>query len=155
MNRNNWKDVFEVVGITSLIITMAFVAYEIRQNTNAVRSSTIQDISRMSYDATILGIENADLRAARRAYCSGNPSDDQYEQLRLFYASLMRIQLNRFFQVRLGILDESEVLALGGRGGAYRSPFFSEIWPTVREEYPPGFVEYIEREVLPLSQETC
>ena len=155
MDRNDWKDVFEVVGIVSLIITMVFVAFEIRQNTDAVRSSTLHDVSRMSYDVTTLLVEHADLREARRALCRGDATEDQYDQFRLWYASLMRVQQNRIFQVQLGILDESEVLAVGGKGGAYRHPYFAEFWSMVRDSYPPDFVEYIEAEVLPLSQDSC
>ena len=134
---------------------MVFVAFEIRQNTDAVRSSTLHDVSRMSYDVTALLVENADLREARRALCGENATEDQYDQFRLWYASLMRVQQNRFFQVQLGILDESEVLAVGGRGGAYRHPYFAEFWSRVRDSYPPEFIQYIEAEVLPLSQESC
>jgi len=155
MNRNHWKELFEFIGIASVIITMAFIAYEIRQNTNMVRSSTLHDVSRMSYDVTTLLIENPDLRAAQRAYCAGNASEDQNFQLRLLYSALMRVQQNRFYQVQLGILDESEVLAIGGKGGAYRHPYFAEFWTSVQEMYPPSFVEYIEAEILTLPQNTC
>jgi hypothetical protein len=155
MSRNHWKNVFEVIGIVSLIITMAFVAYEIRQNTNTVRSSTLHDVSRMSYDVTTLVIENPDLRAALRAYCTGDSSEDQIQLRRLFYGALMRVQQNRFYQVQLGILDESEVLAIGGRGGAYRHPYFDEFWASVHGAYPLEFVAYIEAEILPLERDTC
>lgn len=155
MTRNDWKDFFEVVGVISIVVTLAFVALEIRQNTDAVRSATIQDISRMSFDATALGVQHADLRAAQFAVCDGNVNRDQERQLRLYYASLMRIQMNRYYQVQLGILSDVEILALGGRGGAYRSPIFRSIWHEIKEEFPPDFRDYIERDVLPLSQEDC
>ena len=155
MTRNHWKDAIEVIGIVSLVITMAFVAYEIRQNTNTVRSATLHDVSRMSYDVSTLMIENPDLRAAQRAYCAENASEDQLQLLRLLYAALMRVQQNRLYQVQLGILDESEVLAIGGRGGGYRHQYFAEFWTSVQETYPPDFVEYIEAEILPLQRDTC
>ena len=155
MIREQLKDVIEIFGVLSIVVTLAFVALEIRQNTNAVTSATIQEIARFSYDATVLTIENADLRAARQAVCSGNLDDSQRFQLRLFYAALLRIQMNRFFQMQLGIIDEEMILALGGKGGAYRNPFFAQIWPELKIDFTPDFHEYIEREVLPLSQDTC
>jgi len=155
MTREQLKDVIEVIGVLSIVATLAFVALEIRQNTNAVKSATIQEIARSSYDATVLTLENADLRAARQAVCSGNLDEAQRFLLRIYYAALLRIQMNRFFQMQLGVIDEEMTLALGGKGGAYRNPFFVEIWPVLKIDFTLDFQEYIERNVLPLSQDTC
>ena len=155
MNRHSWKDWFEVVGVASIVVTLGFVAYEIRQNTDAVRSAAIQDISRFSYDATVLSIEKDELREARLAACGGELSEDQAFLLRMYYAALIRIQMNRFYQARLGILDEETILSLAGRGGAYRNPYFAEIWPLLKLDFDDDFKEYIERDVLPLSQDGC
>jgi hypothetical protein len=134
---------------------MAFVALEIRQNTNAVRSSTIQDIARWSYDATALVVENPDLMEARYVPCISDLSERQFLLMRMWYAALLRVQVNRFYQVQLGIIDEQMAMSLGGRGGAYRSPFFAEIWPELKIDFDQDFQAYIEQEVLPLSEEPC
>ncbi len=155
MTREQVKDVIEVIGVLSIVATLAFVALEIRQNTNAVTSATIQEIARSSYDATVLSIENADLRAARLAVCSGDLDEAQRFQLTIYYAALLRIQMNRFFQMQLGVIDEEMILALGGKGAAYRNPFFAQTWPVLKIGFTLDFQEYIERNVLPLSQDTC
>ena len=156
MNRDQWKDLVEGLGVLSIVASLVFVAFEIRQNTNAIRSSAIQDISRFSYDATVLSIEKDEIRVARLAVCSGDLDESQRFLLQLYYGALMRIQMNRFYQVQLGILDERMILALGGKGGADRNPYFAEIWPVIRLDFEEDFQEYIEREVLPLSQDaTC
>ena len=71
-----WKETAEIVGALGVIATLIFVAFEIRQNTDAVRSSTVQDISRWSYDATVLQIEYPEIIRARQAACSGSVTDD-------------------------------------------------------------------------------
>jgi len=63
--------------------------------------------------------------------------------------------MNRFLQVQLGILDEQLAMTLGGRGSLYRRPIFAKLWAEGKEEYSPEFQAFIEREILPLSQDTC
>lgn len=155
MKRPEWKAVAEVLGILGVVGSLVFVAMEVRQNTNAVRSSTIQAVLETSIAATTLSVEDAELRAARRAVCAGTLTEDQQQQLTAFYAVMVRVQLNRFYQSRLGIIDEETALELGGRGGVYRSPFFSDYWERVKERYGTGFREFIEAEVLPLSESDC
>ena len=150
-----WKETAEVLGVLGVIGSLIFVALEIRQNTNAVRSASIQSILDSSIQLSVATIDNADLRAARRAACNNTVTEDQRSQLVAYYGLTMRVQLNRFYQVRLGILDEETALALGGRGSVYDSPFFAEYWASYRDRYSTGFQAFIEREILPRSQESC
>jgi hypothetical protein len=89
------------------------------------------------------------------AACEGTLTADQRLHLVFFYRALLRLQLNRFFQVQLGILDEETALKLGGRTFLYTRPIFAEVWAEYKNEYSKEFQEFIEREVLPLSQDTC
>ncbi len=132
-----------------------FVAFQIQQNTRAVESSTIEAILGHSYDAVVLTVENADLRAAQVAACDGSLSVDQREQLIAYYRALLRLQLNRFFQVQLGILDEETALALGGRAAPYRRSIFAELWVETKEDYSPEFQDFVQRGILPMVEETC
>ena len=155
MSNVRWKDLVEIIGTVSIIATLVFVGLEIRQNTNAVRSAAVQDISRWSYDATILLVENTDLLEARYTPCVSDLSEEQYIRMRAWYAALLRVQLNRYYQIRLGIIDEQMAASIGGKGAAYRHPFFAEIWPVLKVDFDKGFQDYVEIEVLPLSPESC
>ena len=159
-----WRETAEVIGVLGVIASLIFVALEIRQNTDAVRSATndlltragaVQDISRWSYDATILLLDYPELVGAREAACSGSVSEDQRISLYVYYAALLRIQLNRFQQAQLGILDEELALNLGGRGAGYRNPYFAEVWSGLKGEFSADFAEFVERELIPLSQDGC
>ena len=143
-----WKGLTELLGIASVVGSLIFVAMEIRQNTDAVRSATIQAITELSYDSTMRMVENADLRAARVAARSGSMTEDQIEQLDTWYTALMRIQQNRLVQSRLGILNLNDAMQIGGRSRAYREPYFAEYWERRKKFYPPEFQEYIEQRVL-------
>jgi hypothetical protein len=125
-----------------------FVALEIRQNTNAVRSATIQAISEQSYESLALFVENADLRAALIAERNGRLSDDQRLQLRSFWAAELRAQQNRFLQIELGILDEEiarQIQDAGQGGSGYRSVSFRKHWAELKHNYPADFQEYVEQ----------
>jgi len=155
MNRENlgWKNAIDILGVIGVIGSLIFVALEIRQNTNAVRSSTIQAIAELSYDSTITIVNNSELRAARLAADTGNMTQDQISQLDSWYSALMRIQQNRLLQAKLGILDIEDAMQIGGRGYAYRQPYFADYWSRRKDLYPPEFQQYIEEYVLELPNE--
>lgn len=145
-----WKMVGSVLGGLGVIGSLLFVAMQIRQNTEAVRSETIQAISEQSFAAVAQLVENPDLRAAYQAASTGAAlTPEQRFHLKMFYLGIMRIQENRYLQSQLGVLDLKSLLFVGGKGGAYRLPFFAEYWAEDRDQYPAEFREFVESELLP------
>jgi hypothetical protein len=129
-----------------VFVSLVFVAMEVRQNTEAVRSATLQAIAEQSFAAVAQLVEDEDLRVAYDLARGGQPlTPSQRLHLKTFYMGLMRIQQNRYMQAQLGILDLETLNFTGGRAGAYSIPFFAEFWSEDRDEYPPEFVEYIDR----------
>jgi len=151
----SWRGLAEILGIFGIVASLIFVAMEIQQNTSAIQSATVQDISRWSYDASVLMLEQRDLIGARQAACTGTMSEDQRTLLFIYFASLLRLQFNRFQQAELSILDQELSLNMGGRGGAYTNPYFAEAWTVLQDEFGSAFREFIEREILPISQNGC
>jgi hypothetical protein len=145
------KGLVEISGMLGIIGSLIFVALEIRQNTNALRSATIQAIAELSYDSTMRLVDNSELREARRASRSDSLNDDQRMQLDSFYSALMRIHQIRLVQANLGVLNMNDAMQIGGRAGSYREAYFADYWARRRDNYPPEFQEYIEDFVLPLS----
>ena len=153
MEKMGSKGLAKLLGIFGVIGSLIFVAMEIRQNTDAVRSATIQAITELSYDSTMRPVDNADLRAARITARSGSMTKDQIEQLDGWYTALMRIQQNRLVQAKLGVLDLDDAMQIGGRSRAYREPYFAEYWSRRKNFYPPEFQKYIEQQILTLTDE--
>jgi hypothetical protein len=97
--------------------------------------------------------ENAELRVAQRAARQGEPlTEDQRDQLFALYTGLMRLQQNRFQQMRLGILDQDTVFEVGGNGPGYRSAFFREFWAERREQFSEEFRQFMENSVLRIAE---
>lgn len=151
MSGELWRRAAEVLGFISVVGSLIFVALEIRQNTNAVRSATIQAMSQQSFDSLAFFVENADLRTAWLAEQEGNASEEQFIQIRSYWGAQVRAQQNRFLQIKLGILDEDTALQIrdageSGTGGRARS--FRRHWDDMKFNYPADFVEYMDNVVL-------
>jgi hypothetical protein len=153
MKKIDLGQTFGILANIGVIAGIVFLATEIRQNTDAIRSATIQAISDQSYSNNITVVENADLRAARRAAHSNSLTEDQRDQLDAMYSAALRIHQNRYLQARLGIVDEYTLLEVGAQQG-FRDDYFEEFWSRNRADYSPGFQDYIERRLLPLVQES-
>jgi hypothetical protein len=147
VTREQRKDLVEILSALAIVISLIFVGLEVNQNTNAVRSTVVQAVSQQSYDAIVLLVESSELRAAQAAI-EGAPPDEQRRLLYLYYGALLRVQLNRFMQVKLGVIDSATVLALGGDGGIYDNASFRAFWLPRRDNYDPEFVSFVEESVF-------
>jgi len=130
---------------------MIFVGVEIRQNTDAVRGSTLHAVSQQSLDLVMAGVNNSELRSAFTAAGEGRFSPEQRSQLAWFISAKLRADENRFRQVELGILNASTFQQLSNHA-AYRLPYFAEYWAQNGDFFSADFQEIVVREFLPLSQ---
>ena len=147
MGRENWKDFVEIIGVFAIVVSLVFVGLEVRQNTNAVKSTVVQAVAQQSYDSIVFIIENHELRMAKLAV-DGAPPDEQRQLVFLFYSALIRIQLNRYMQSKLGVIDTESVLQVGGSGGIYNRPSFREYWSSQRDRYDPECDAYMKKRVF-------
>ena len=147
MTREQWKDLIEITSAFAIVVSLIFVGFEVRQNTDAVRSTVAQAVSQQSYDAIVLLIENNDLRTAQSAI-DGAPPDENMQLLTLYYAALIRLQLNRYMQAKLGVIDAETVIAMGGGAVIYDRESFREFWALRRDKYDPEFVSFMEELVF-------
>jgi len=151
MERYSRKDVFEIIGVVAIVLSLAVVAFEVRQNTAAVRSTAIQAVSEQATDAIALVVENADLRDAIDAADRGTADEKQLRHVNTFYALILRLQLNRYLQSEVGAIDRQVILKMGGRATVYNSPSFRSYWNNIKENQPDNFREYMENDVFSLE----
>jgi hypothetical protein len=146
-----WKESAEILGVIGVIASMIFVGVEIRQNTDAVRGSTLHAVSQQSLDLVMAGVNNPELRSAFNAAWEGRLSPEERRHLMWFISAKLRADENRFRQVELGILDASTFQQLSNHA-AYRLPYFAEYWAQNSDNFSADYQEIVEREFLPLSQ---
>jgi hypothetical protein len=144
------------LAVIGLIGSLGLVAFEIRANTNAVVSQTLQSLAEQQTDLSLLGVENPELREAYGLASDDQVDDLTYEQVQLltwFYTGVMRITENRYRQYQLGTLSAEALSQLGAKGSLFRNPFFAVFWPTQEGMHSADFTTYVQQELLPLGDE--
>ena len=107
----NWEAlgaIGEVVGAIAVIMTLGYLALQIRQNTASVRTSTQQQLATVFSTLNMTMGSNPD---AARVYLQGlhNPDeldDDEIARFTLMFQSAIRLYENAFYQRQVGALDD-------------------------------------------------
>ena len=140
-----------ILANIGVIAGIVFLAVELQQNTDSVRSATIQAVSERSYEAVRISIENPELREAILAVNSGEATEQQRFLTTLFYVGMLRLRQNQYLQAELGTLD-GQALAELADGQIFLSPGFTEFWAQNRGLSSDGFRTYIDSEIQRLSE---
>jgi hypothetical protein len=148
IRNTRWKEIAELVGVFGVIASLVIVAVEIRSNNDAVRSATVHSISSESVEVVMQLVNNPELRDAYYAALNDKPDDSQKALLDIFSAGLMRLQVNRFEQIKSGFLNEETALRIGGRSRFYLSDYFRDFWTSTKSDYELAFQQYMESKVI-------
>jgi hypothetical protein len=150
----NWEAIGaigEVVGAAGVILTLGYLAVQIRQNSNVIRSSTRQAISTNQMEMGFRVAENADLRAAFSRWNRGEAPSSLDEELtgHLLRRSILRSLENQYHQHKDGTFDDatwSGYFESMKRG--FETPTAIEFWEANRTLYSTEFADFVEREIL-------
>jgi hypothetical protein len=152
-------DVKEMVAALGVIGSLLFVGFEVRQNTEAVRGSTMQGIADQSLQFTLaLSMDEVWLRLQERIVGDSVPPSQlgplERRKLTWVLLSSSRIMENRFRQIQLGILDEAAIIQFGASRTWYGSWWYRDWWDdyTPEEQWAPDFIEFMESKMLTPSQ---
>lgn len=143
-----------LLAALGVIASLGLVAYELRQNTQAVVGQTVQALAEQHAELALAGVENGELR---RAFDAANQdlaalSDDQASLLTWFYAAVMRVTENRYRQFQLGTIDADALMHLGASGPVFRNAYFKDWWPGRRSYHPPDFRAFVDTALVPLER---
>lgn len=145
-----WRSVRELAAATGVVLGLVFVGIEIRANTAAIQGETLQGISDQSMNLQMQFATDPDLvrlmpQVIGDSILPGDLGDgDQYRVL-VAYLSIVRVAENRFQQAKLGTVPGENVEQFGGSSVLYTTPYIRELWPTIRGNFAPDFLEYFER----------
>lgn len=144
------KKLSDIIGTLSVVLGLVFVGFQIRQNTDAARSATVQAVAEMSMQNIALLVESAELRQAYSIVRNNSDalSDEQMELVHWYTVHAMRIMENRFRQFELGVLVDAT--AVGGNGGLYRTYWFRTWWESNQGQWAgSAFHDFVANDVLP------
>jgi len=137
----------EMFATSGVILSLLFVAFQIRQTNAIARVQVNQDLAAALREVNAPLMENQDLAELVAMVLSGATHDDlsPAEQLRVtsFHAGLIRLWESLWLATREEIVDE-QVLDYVGSYGHIDSNYFRESWPELRTAHHAGFVEFLE-----------
>ena len=148
MDKGRYKDILEIIGVFSIVVSLGFVAFEVSQNTAAVRSSVIQSVSDQSIGAITLVVENAELRNNIDDAIKGTADEKQLRQVNAYYAMLLRVQKNRFLQIEIGAINKSLMIEMSGKATVYDTIAFRNYWEKIKFNQSHDFQSYMEEQVF-------
>ena len=150
----NWDAVgalSELVGAVGVIITLVYLAIQIRQNTRAIRLDTGHDITEEYRDIFALMAENSGLSDLVHRAAADPASISGAEKVR-YYAlnsNFLRAVENGFIQWSENALDQRHWSGMKRMLTDYAQlPAFREYWPNRRHWFSEEFQAFMEAEVL-------
>lgn len=152
--RMKWRVAGQLLGALSIVLSLLFVGYEIRQNTVVARYEAYRSIiaeanlhaHALAVDDRLPGLFIQANEGARR----DEFTDEEQFRMDMSLLGLLRVQETKYRAVTAGILDE-EILETAvpsaGVGGAspYTTQFFEDSWSLYRTILPPDFSSFMER----------
>ena len=143
MEMKNWKDLFELIGIAAIVVSLFFVGLELRQNTDAVKASTIDVLSSLSQEFYLLMASDPELTRIFRdgRQDMGQLSENEFARfLWIERSRVVRLQ-TAFLQWQRGTLGDQDWMF-------YRSFVCRESerqsWDSTKTILVPDFVAYAE-----------
>jgi hypothetical protein len=138
-----------VLSAIGVVLSLAFVGFELRQNTAAVKASAIQELSAQSVGFLTDWATDETIPALLARTASGAlPNDfsaEENQRLTLIYLAALRAYEARFIQVQLGVLDDAMFESMAGSSAFYERPWLKARWGEIFEtSLGPEFAAYFK-----------
>ena len=146
----------DFVGGIAVIITLIYLAVQIRDNTRSTKLASMQSTMLAAQNVGILPAQDRDLARVVRVGLTTPEEldDDEFQQFRYFLINMLRVHEDMFVQHRAGVVDDETWMARasslrtifsmpGGRrvwdsSNAYRADFQAWMESQLRREDPPA-----------------
>jgi hypothetical protein len=141
----------ELVSVIAVIGTLIYVGVQVRQNTLAVKSSTLQNISENQLNVHGLIAAHGDLADIVFKAATGRGSDEGTDRFRFtaWMHTAVRSLENAFFQHREGALDERTWRALCRQyAPILRAGLNAKYWEERSFMYSEDFRNFVDDELL-------
>ncbi len=146
----------EFIGAIAVVVTLIYLAIQVRQNTNALKLNTTQSVTEELQNMFALLASNQDLtevfvRASRDSELRG-PERGRYSA---FTSNLIRVYENAFLQRRAGVIDQAHWVGMTRMMIDYTSmAAFQQYWLDRKHWVSDDFQDYMEADVIPASPKT-
>jgi hypothetical protein len=133
----------DLIAAIATLITLAYLAVQIRQNTKSVLGSTAQVYAQLELDTGTLVIQNAVI------YLRGcKDLSDLNDEERLVFERIviaeMSLLSSAFIQYRNGLMDDFDIFIADWKLTYLPHPGFQSVWAAQRDAYPSEFGQYLD-----------
>jgi hypothetical protein len=148
MTLDDLGNIGELVAAIATVATLGYLAFQIRQNTKAIRGSAAETVMQSEIAAAALVIEHANVYRRGNADISELNPDE-----RVMYEELIYIEFSQhwsaFTQYRAGLMSEAtfEAFKVAWQQGML-NPGYQSVWGDLKGQYPEDFRSYFDE--LPL-----
>ena len=114
LNLQEWSAVAEILSSIAVLATLVFLVFELRQNTDAVRANTYQEMNAVISQVNGIFLENPEVSEfiGRTASGEGELALHDAIRLRAFISSQYRHADNVYFQYEIGTISERQMESL-------------------------------------------
>jgi hypothetical protein len=156
MTIQDWGAIGELVGGVAVVVTLIYLALQIRQNTRAVRLSTSHAVAEDVRNMFALMAEQTELTEAIHKGSSDPGSINGAEKMRYwgFNGYFMYAFENAYVQLTEDALDPRRWSGMKRMMIDYTSvPGFREYWPSRKHWYSEEFQHFMDSEILQTDAE--
>ena len=142
------KDNIEIVGIAAVVLSLVFVAYEIRQNNELMAAEARQVRTSMVIDSWRFSAEHGDLAELRGRERNGEEISDVERQRVDAYVMSVYVMLDWTFQeLSANSPEMNQVREVQSNNFANRSEY-RRVWEDRKNSFRPEFVQWMEENVV-------
>jgi len=109
-----WSAFAEILSSIAVLATLVFLVFELRQNTDAIRANTYQEMNAVISQVNGIFLENPEVSEFVTRTASGEGELDPHDALRLraFISSQYRHADNVYFQYQIGTISRRQMESL-------------------------------------------
>ncbi len=152
MKSFQWRELAAALGV---IVSLLFVGYEIRQNTQVARGQARQQLAALNQEWLVLQSQDAEFNDLWTRAWGGQDSTltpAEWRRAQFMMTLNLRRLENVYFQHAEGLVDESALNSYGFQrttenSDRYRTPRFREFWKERRAGYDPEFARFFEEKM--------
>ena len=133
----------ELIAAIATLITLAYLAMQIRQNTKSVLGATAQSHSHLELDTGALVIQNAGIYLRGCKDLSDLNEEEAIVFERIVIAE-MTLLSSAFIQYQNGHFDDFDPWIADWKLTYLPHPGFQSVWAAQRDAYPPEFGQCLD-----------
>lgn len=140
----------EVIGAAAVVVSLLYLAREMRHGTQVARIAGIQSTNEKLFDWALTVSSDPELAAllARVQSSGAKPSDfSEAEQARItyLYHGLLNLTHTMFERCAEGLIGDAEIDRWAAKNrGLMGSPFLCALWPAIEPNFPDDYSRWLE-----------